>query len=728
MNAAQKLSRKIKSALRGDASLGAALLETGRRVFASARLRRERARLGKEFVQGAKTEARAARLAKDFARMSEAQLLDHFRNRTQPRFFEGFEAAAQPHRSRAEGREASGELIEEAREIMAHRWHLLGFGALDFGAQIDWLRDPTSGVRWPLEYHGDVRLVRGDGSDVRVLWELNRLGHLVTLARAYALTGDASFAEEVFAQIESWSAHNPAGFGPNWACAMETALRASNLLAAFQLLRRSHALDERRLAVMLALFDAHGRHVRRNLEYSFIATGNHYLSDIIGLLWLGICLPELEEAGAWREFSLRELKRELEKQVLADGADCEASTGYHCFVTELFLYSFILCRANSVEIEEHYWRKLRSMLEYLRAILRPDGRIPLVGDADGGCALSIKRRASDDRAYLLGIGAAFFREPRFKTEESAPEELRWLLGDEGVRIYEELETKGAGGATSELFKKAGMCVLREGDLYLMLSANGAGLAGRGAHGHNDALGIEVSACGTSLIADPGSYIYTGDPHSRHLFRSTAYHSTAQVDGAEQNEIDAAAPFRIGDEARPSILEFKRDEARDLVVAEHRGYESLSAGAIKHRRAVLFDRRERYWLVEDAFDGEGAHDFAFRFHVAPGREAHVLDGSTIEIRDGAEGARLFIASMDSHEEVALEPRWSSRDYGSRVESVAACWTLHASAPLKARWLLVPVCAGEDEGARLELIARMRDGLKGAEGPIRSARDFEKISGT
>jgi hypothetical protein len=713
MNAAQKISRKIKSALRGDASLGAALLETGRRVFLAARHRRERARLGKQFGQGAKSRAHPARLASASARMSEAELLAHFRERAKPRFFEGFETAERdsPRDDLSrEKLEASVELANEAREIVAHRWPLLGYGALDFGAEVDWLRDPVSGVRWPLDYHGDAKLVRGDGSDVRVLWELNRLGHIPTLARAYAPTRDESFAEEVFAQIESWSAQNPTGFGPNWACAMEVSLRALNLLAAFELLRHSHALDSRRLAAMLALFDAHGRHVRRNLEYSFIATGNHYLSDVVGLLWLGVCLPELEESSAWREFALRELMREMDKQILDDGADCEASTGYHCFVTELLLYSFILCRTNGVEIEERYLTKLRSMLEYLRVILRPDGCIPLVGDADGGRALSITRRAADDRAYLLGVGAAFFREPRFKTEERAPEEVFWLLGDEGVRAFNELETSDGRAATSEVFEQAGVCVLRAGDLYLMLGASGAGLAGRGAHAHNDALGIEVSACGASFIADPGTYVYTADPRARHLFRSTAYHSTVEVDATEQSEINVGTPFLIGDEARPRILAFASERERDFVVAGHHGYERLTTGPVTHRRAVLFDKSERYWLVEDTFEGSGAHAFTFRFHAAPGREMHVRDGSTIEIRDGAEGARLLVASLDSDEGAALERRWASRDYGSRVPTHSARWTLTARAPLRIRWLLVPIRAGEETQGRLELIARVRDESK------------------
>lgn len=703
------IKRKIKRALRGEVGPRAASLEAGRRVAAALRRRRERALLGAgDGGRAAPPRGRGPQLAPAFARMEGAELLAHFRGRATPRFFEGFDAvgrggAPSAERFAAPTDERVAALSEEARRVVAHRWPLLGYGTLDFGAEIDWLREPVSGARWPLSYHGDVGLVRGDGSDVRVLWELNRLGHLLALARARALAGDERFAEEFFAQVEGWRAQNPAGFGPNWACAMEVSLRAMNLLACFQLLRRSPALDERRLASLLALFDEHGRHVRRNLEFSYIATGNHYLSDVAGLLWLGLMLPELHAAAAWRAFGLRELLREMDKQVLPDGADCEASTGYHRFVTELFLYSFLLCRANSVEIDGRHWRRLRSMLEYVRAYLRPDGRAPLLGDTDGGQVLPLVRRAADDHAYLLGVGAALFGEPRFKVEGEAPEELFWLLGAEGVQAYEQLGT--APAATSALFEHAGACVLREGDLYLMLGASGVGLAGRGAHGHNDALSVEVSASGVSFLSDPGTYVYTADPRARQLFRSTAYHSTVEVDGAEQNAISEDAPFHIGDEARPRVIRWESDEARDLAVAEHRGYERLPAGPVTHRRAVAFDKREGRWLVEDSLLGSGVHDFKFVFHAAPGREVRLIDDSTAEVGDGATGARLLVASLDQLGGVALEPRWSSRGYGSKVETVAACWTLRARAPLTARWLLLPVGAGEDVAARLELIARL-----------------------
>ena len=702
------ITNRIRRALRGGVSARAALLEAGRRGVAAVRRGRERAALRSSAGGGA---YEPARLAPEYARMGGAELLEHFRARTSPRFFAGFEDS-EDEGARAVDAPVSDELNEEARGVVSHRWPLLGYGVLEFGAEIDWLREPVSGARWGLEYHGDVALVRGDGSDVRVLWELNRLGQLLTLGRAYASTRDESLAEEFFAQVETWRAQNPVGFGPNWSCAMEAALRASNLLAAFRLFRRSRALDETRLGGLLALFDAHGRHIRRNLEYSYIATGNHYLSDVAGLLWLGLSLPELEAARAWRAFALRELLRELDAQVLPDGADCEASTGYHRFVTELFLYSFLLCRANGVEVGEGRWARVRSMLEYVRAYLRPDGRAPLVGDTDSGQVLPLVRRDADDHAPLLAVGAALVREPRFKLSDEAPPEVFWLLGEEGARSYRELETAGPHAAGSAAFEHAGACVLREGDLYLMLNASGAGLGGRGAHGHNDALAVEVSACGVSFIADPGSYVYTSDLRARGLFRSTAYHSTVEIDGVEQNATDEGAPFLIGDEARPRMLAFASGGEKEFAAAEHHGYERLRAGPVTHRRAVTLLRAARCFLVEDAFEGEGAHDFRFVFHAAPGLEVGTLgrasstvgEGAAVEIRDGATGARLIVVSLDGFENVSVEPRWSSRAYGSRRESAAAVWALRADAPLKARWLLAPVGAGEDARARLELIER------------------------
>lgn len=706
-----------RRAFRGEVALRDAALEAARRARAALARRRERAFVGE--TGGALL---PPRLLPPYAGLSPTLLLEHFRTRSAPAFPQGLEEAGGRAFREVLADRFPGEgpaLAREARDVIeGGRWPLLGFGVLEFGREPDWLRDPASGARWPLRYHGDLELVRGDGGDVRVLWELNRLGHLVTLARAFAATGDEEFAAEALRQACHWRESNPLGLGPNWACAMEVALRAVNLLASFRLLLRSSALDEGGLAFFLALLAEHGAHVRRNLEYSHVRTSNHYLSDVAGLFWLGVCLPELEGARAWRDFGRRELRREMGKQVLADGADAEASTGYHRFVTELFLCSFALARRNGVDLGPDFGAGLRSMLAYARTYLRPDGRAPLVGDADGGRFLDLSRRAADDHGYLLALGAAAFGEASLRPEGEAPPELLWLLGREGLSGFDGLPP--APAPASRAFPEAGTYVLRDADLYLLLNGCGAGLGGRGSHGHNDKLSIEVSARGHSFVRDPGTFVYTADTRERQRFRSTAYHSTVEVDGAEQAETHEGLPFVIGDESRPRLVRWESGGARDLAVVEHGGYARLAGGPVIHRRAVLFDKNARLWIVEDSLAGRGRHAFRFRLHFAPGVEAAGWLGRAGGACAKIGGASLLVVPLERLGGAApeFEPRWCSTDYGAKARTVAACWAVEAEAPLLVRWALVPVGAGESEAERLgelaEAEAEARADLSGPPG--------------
>jgi hypothetical protein len=108
------ITRKIKRALRGEVGARAALLEAGRRGLVALRRRGERAALG-----GRSPEAGGAlpgaRLAPGFARMSGAELLEHFRTRERPRFFAGFEEAEGAGGGVGYLARLAGEAFDEAR-------------------------------------------------------------------------------------------------------------------------------------------------------------------------------------------------------------------------------------------------------------------------------------------------------------------------------------------------------------------------------------------------------------------------------------------------------------------------------------------------------------------------------------------------------------------------------------------------------------------------------------
>ncbi len=594
------VTQKLKRALRGEVKLTTAAREAIRRSRVAASSRRERASLDKD---------QPLSLAPPFSRLTLAALLSHFQSKRQIRFFIGLNPSPSVVRNEA----------------------------------TEWRRDPLSNYLWPLDYHRDLKLFRSDGSDVRVVWELNRLGHLLRL------DDPAQFLID----LRSWSNQNPYGRGPNWNCAMEVALRAMNILVAFERFRTAPQLDPDALQFVLRLLQQHGRYIENNLEFSYIATSNHYLSDVTGLFWLGVLLPELREATHWYEFGLTELLREMDKQILADGADYESSTGYHRFVLELFLYSFSLCRESRIEIPQKYWRKLHQMLEYVKAYLRPDGFAPLIGDTDGGQVLAFREYRADDHAYVLDVAAE-------------------LLNDPDLKFPQE---------TSKAFPDAGIYVMRHGDCYLCFNASDAGIDGRGSHGHNDALSIEVSARGYAFIVDPGAYVYTANLQMRHVFRSTAYHSTVKVDGKEQNTTDPNMPFVIGNEARPRVLEWRSTADEDRIVAEHYGYRRLPA-SVTHRRTVTFNKRECFWLIDDEFFGAGEHEFEIYFHFAPEANLTVREAE-VEARIGEVG--LIVRSLSLAQQPELVKQHVSRNYGELIDSVSACWRISGQ-PGKLSWKL------------------------------------------
>lgn len=642
--------------------------------------------------------AMPARLNEKFAKRSLAELLKHFRSRNTALFSCVDRTTASKHFPT----DTSSLLARAELIVNGSKWELAGFGTLEFTGDNCWRRDPLGTKDWGLDHHADIILFSNDGADIRALWELNRFGHAVTLACAFTLTRDERYAETFFAQIEEWTRQNPYGLGANWQCAMEVALRAINLLASFDLVRDSAACTEDRLALMLQLFDHHGRFISDNSEFSYLATSNHYLSDVVGLFWIGSLLPELEHAAEWSDFGRSEILSEMHKQVLPDGSDFEASTGYHKFVAEMLLYSFLLARKNGIAIEQRYWQRLRTMFDYLHGIMRPDGRMPLVGDADGSQIIAVVKRDADDAAYILELAAVVFDEPSLSEFGELAPEVLWLLGEKAIEKLNSMQISPAP-ARSAAFADAGTYVMRDGDLYLHFNANDTGVKGRGSHAHNDALSVEVSAFGRSFIVDPGSCVYNLDRDTRHRFRSTAYHSTIMIDGEEQNSTRVDMPFVLGNEADPQVIEWTTTAEGDTVSAEHYGYTRL-ADSIVHRRTVRLEKKQRYWTIIDELSGHATHEARLSFHLALGISAD-REGRTAKLRGGEGRCLLLHTGLDP--EFDIVPSAVSNNYGHSEPSSMLVWRLFALFPLTIRTIVVPVHPTEKLDARLELLGRLAD---------------------
>jgi hypothetical protein len=528
---------------------------------------------------------------------------------------------------------APARTVAAADRSRAHVFELLGSGPVDLGATIDWHRDFKSGHRYdPRAHHTDLAPASFPGGhDIKVPWELSRGQHLPWLGQAYALTGDERYAREFVAQVHAWLAANPVAFGVNWACTMDVAIRVVNWLWAFHFFAwRSLALtDEFMLAFQKSLL-AHGRHILGNLETSGGIDNNHYLADLVGLAYLGIACPHFREAAKWRELALRELWRQVEAQVLPDGADFEASISYHRLVAELILSTMLLARRSGIEVPAAVMSRMEAMLELILTYTRPDGGTPMFGDCDNGRLHRLKAWDGDEREWtdhrhLLAIGAVLFGRDDFALAAGGEwEEAFWMLGAQAVEFREARETRRASATepASRLFPDSGLAIMRGGGTYVAIDAGGNGQGGNGGHKHNDVLGFELAFGGRPWVIDPGSFVYTADYEARNHFRSSNVHPVLVIDGQEINRFEPRELFTMSDDARPRVESWSSSPERDRLVASHRGYERLAPPA-SVRRTFALEKRSGRLLVVDEATCAGPHRFACHW---------TLDAATIAVED------------------------------------------------------------------------------------------------
>jgi uncharacterized heparinase superfamily protein len=599
---------------------------------------------------------------------------------------------------------AESQIVVEADRICGHVFDLLGSGPTPLGDKIDWHVDFKTGHRWnPQTYYKRIRPAPYPGGyDIKVPWELSRCQHFAWLGQAYWFTEDEKYAQEFVDQVLDWIEQNPPQFGVNWACTMDVAIRVVNWLWGYYFFKDSPSLDDDFLLAFLKSLLAHGQHIFCNLENQGDFTGNHYLSDLVGLVYLGILCPEFKDARRWREFGLQELEEEMFKQVYPDGIDFEASISYHRLVTEMFLSVVILAQLNGHGFSDPFMERLEKMLDFVMYITKPDGAAPPIGDNDNGRLYRLRvwdppEREWVDFRYLLAIGAVLFEREDFAQAAGGQwEEAIWLLGERAARFRRSVEDKKPLPLRlkSRRFADAGIYVMRHEDLHMVVDAGPVGQNGNGGHAHNDTLSFELYANGQTLIVDSGTYVYTADYEARNQFRSTSYHNVVAVDGNELNRFGEVRIFQLTEDDLPEVHCWAIDGDYDFLDVSHHGYERFE-NPVVHRRQVFLDKQDGMWIMRDLFTGDGRHRLEWYWHFAPSVRLDLCE-HTLFVRDQDNHVILEVLFSDV-EKAKLEQRtgWISPGYGVRVKAPLVYQTQETDLPSEMWVAFVP-----RDGERLE----------------------------
>lgn len=509
------------------------------------------------------------------------------------------------------------QLRDQSERICAHQFNLRGYPEVKYGNPIDWRLDAVNGKRAPNRPGYSLRVHDfSQVGDAHVVWALNRHQHLVTLARAYRLTGEERFASEAFQQWYHWQRQNPYPMGLNWASTFEVALRALAWLWMGHMLEGSQAMPAAFKRDLLLALAVHGRHLALYSQAE-ASSGVYKIAGGVALFFIGTLCPPLQMAARWQQMGWQNLLCEAAAQTRPDGLHGEGSLRYHVYALDLLLHARILAGCNGINVGDSFDDLLLGMLEALYALAQA-GAPPLLGEDDGGRVFDARRNLRQHLLDPLATGAALYERPEFKAAGGLCEETLWLLGAKGAARFNALGAPVNAPASTRL---------EASGLYVMLGAEGTSSATRqqliiaagpsqpppAALRHADALSLHLSEGGVEWLLDPGATHYAGAAAPAHALHTTPAHNTVTIDHQDQAW---AGPGAAGGGLPDVRLErWVAGETFDLFTGSHNGYLRLNPPVI-HRRTV-FNLKSHFWLVRDVMMGQGSHEVDIYWHLAPG---------------------------------------------------------------------------------------------------------------
>jgi hypothetical protein len=569
---------------------------------------------------------------------------------------------------------APQEAAARADRMLDGAYDLLGYRDLQFGAPPRWHYDPVHGRPAPGGFWASVPYLDPSAGDHKIIWEINRHQHFLALGRAFHLTGDRRYYDAFVVQLEDWLHLNPPLRGVNWASMLELAFRSLSWMWALHLFAPAAVHDADGAPPwtidLLVALDRQLDHVEHNLS-TYFSPNTHLSGEALALYVCGVCLPELRTSARHAGRGRAVLLAEVARQVRGDGGHAELSAHYHRYSTDFYLLAGAVARDSGDEAEAEFHVAAQRQADYLRTLADDDGRLPLLGDDDGGQLFPICGRPPADCRDTLAVAAALLSRPDLRAWP-APEEAYWRCGSRvATGTLESADLPAAPRLSADL-RETGYYVMRgrRGD-HLVFDAGPHGFL-NGGHAHSDALSVVLTAGGLPVLVDPGTATYTMDAALRDRFRSTAMHNTVVVNGRSQSEPDGPFHWRTRASARAPIW---RSAGRfEYVEGLHDGY-----APIVHARSVLA-LRGIGWVIVDHLLGEDAATADAYWHFHPSWS--VATGPRGAGLTHVSGRQAVFASSARLEPGPDALALYAPEYG-RVET-APCLLAHSAGPLPRSW--------------------------------------------
>ena len=338
----------------------------------------------------------------------------------------------------------------------------------------------------------------------------------------------------------------------------------------------------------------------KNIEYHLL--GNHLLENGFALLFGAYYF---NDSQFYRQ-AKKIVEKELEEQILPDGAHFELSPMYHSVMLYRLLDCYNLVLHNPLfnkELLPLFKEKAENMLSWLIHMTYKNESFPLLNDA--------AYKISPTPAELFNYAASLKLVPK--------KDLK--LNESGYRKFAST------------------------DFELIMDCGDIGSSFQPGHAHADTLSFELHIHNRPVIVDTGTSTYEISD-TRFYERSTGAHNTVTIDNLNSSQVWAG--HRVGKRAKAKLI---KDDANE-VMASHDGF--LKQGKTLHTRHIKIEENE-IWIKDDIQGMKGvAH-----FHFSPKEEIEIKNDSVI--------GRDFIFHFSSFIAIKAEKSNHSPEFNKRIKN-------------------------------------------------------------
>jgi len=434
------------------------------------------------------------------------------------------------------------------------------------GGEVDFLFNPT---------------VENGPTNHEWLWQFNRHGEWMNLARGYRATGDERYLACFEKQLLKWIAQtdvpeNWNGPGSAWRT-IECGIR---LLGSWQATYDGFRADMSDMTLLLMIASMH-RQVLHLIAHPTKA--NWLMMEMNGVYTFSALFPELKDSEENRAIAADYLLKELKAQILPDGMHNELSPDYQSVVFHC-AWNFCNLAANlGYEVPEEFKTLIGKTVDAAIRLSTPAFTQPRTNDT----YTILTRIFTEDAERLLGGRPEYLFVNTNRAEGAPPE----------------------GETASAYLPWAGFAAMRadwsDDAAYLCFDVGPLGRA----HIHQDKLNINLFKGDEELIYDDGGGQYEVS-RAREYGLSGYAHNTVLVDGKAQHRsepLEATEPIDAG---------WITNEKLDYVCGMYE--DAFGHGGEKpaaHTREVCFIKPDFFCVVDTLCSRDGKpHDYEVLFHL------------------------------------------------------------------------------------------------------------------